>query len=217
VSLRFRNWSRFQHYANRAPPWIKLHRSLVDDEQYHALSGDGGKYLPLAWIIASESNGELPDSKRLAFRLRVSEAKAQTLVAEWSCWLIDDAASTALADSKQCINGMQHNPSTLTLPSSSVSEGGTGGVNEGFERFWAAWPRHHRKTNRAECLRRWRSCGLEAHTADILAGIEAWKSSRDWLKDGGQYIPAPLVWLNQERWTADFAPGVPEKPYEPNI
>jgi len=29
------------------------------------------KYLPLAWIIASEQNGQLPDIQHLAFRLRL--------------------------------------------------------------------------------------------------------------------------------------------------
>lgn len=33
-----------------------------------------------------------------------------------------------------------------------------------------------------------------------LEGLERWKGSRDWLKDGGQFIPHPATFLNQRRW-----------------
>jgi len=27
--LRVKNWGKFQHYKDRNPPWIKLHRGLL--------------------------------------------------------------------------------------------------------------------------------------------------------------------------------------------
>lgn len=36
--------------------------------------------------------------------------------------------------------------------------------------------------------------------AAALEGLERWKGSRDWLKDGGQFIPHPATFLNQRRW-----------------
>jgi hypothetical protein len=37
------------------------------------------------------------------------------------------------------------------------------------------------------------------------------KSSIDWRKESGAYIPAPLVYLNQRRWEgADNRPAAPE-------
>ena len=35
--LRVKNWSAFQHYRHRRPPWIKLHRGLLDDFAWHRL------------------------------------------------------------------------------------------------------------------------------------------------------------------------------------
>jgi hypothetical protein len=32
--------------------------------------------------------------------------------------------------------------------------------------------------------------------------VQAWKLSDDWAKDGGNFIPAPLVYLNSQRWEA---------------
>ena len=34
-------------------------------------------------------------------------------------------------------------------------------------------------------------------------GLSRWRLSRDWTDDGGAYVCAPLVWLNNERWTAE--------------
>ena len=100
--LRFRNWERFQHYRDRRPPWIKLHRTLIDDADFYGLSAIAGKYLPLAWIVASEHEtpGSLPCVKTLAFRLRITESLCNTLLREWMPYL-EHGASTALADCKQ--------------------------------------------------------------------------------------------------------------------
>ena len=49
-----------------------------------------------------------------------------------------------------------------------------------------------------------------------MAGLRAAKASEEWRKDGGQFVPAPLVWLNQRRWEAftevqaQAKPGTPE-------
>jgi hypothetical protein len=34
----------------------------------------------------------------------------------------------------------------------------------------------------------------------IHQSLVAAKSSHDWSKDGGKYIPNPATWLNQGRW-----------------
>jgi hypothetical protein len=81
------------------------------------------------------------------------------------------------------------------------------GSPEGFERFWQAWPAGIRKVAKAQCLRRWQAAGCEAFTDRVLASVRDHKASADWLKDGGAFIPAPLVWLNQSRWEAVLEPA----------
>lgn len=46
----------------------------------------------------------------------------------------------------------------------------------------------------------WRRAGAEPLSAQIVAHVERLKRSKDWVKDGGQFIPAPLVYLNNRRW-----------------
>lgn len=68
----------------------------------------------------------------------------------------------------------------------------------GFILFWTAWPKSFRKQARGKCLSLWRKKKLEGAAAEIIAHVEACKSSDQWREE--KYIPAPLVYLNGERW-----------------
>lgn len=85
--MRVKNWHKFQHFKDRAPPWIKLYRDLLDDLEWHELPPAAAKALVMLWLIASENKGELPDMKTLAFRLRVSETQAKSIVSSLGHWL----------------------------------------------------------------------------------------------------------------------------------
>lgn len=84
-----------------------------------------------------------------------------------------------------------------------------------FERFWRAWPsnggRYSRKGGKAACLAVWSRRYHWTQADQIIKHVEWLKTTADWLKDQGAYIPAPLVYLNQQRW--DGA-DVPEPPKE---
>jgi len=87
-----KNWSEFQHYKNRTPPWVKLHRTLLDDIEYHKLDCLAAKCLPLVWLIASENDGRLPDLHELAFRLRITETQCRKVINALSPWVYQDAS-----------------------------------------------------------------------------------------------------------------------------
>ena len=72
----------------------------------------------------------------------------------------------------------------------------------GFVSFWNAWPQHHRKAAKPQCARKWESKGCEAMADRIVSAVNAAKHSEGWTKESGKYVPAPLVWLNQEQWEA---------------
>lgn len=71
-----------------------------------------------------------------------------------------------------------------------------------FDEFWQAWPPHRRKADRKKCRAIWDRQDLDAKADEILVSLEAWKRSADWAKEDGNFIPAPMTWLNQERWEA---------------
>ena len=79
-----------------------------------------------------------------------------------------------------------------------------------FDVFWQVYPKKKskgqaRKTwdklKKAKCLPEW----------DILqTAITIAKASRDWEKDGGQFIPYPSTWLNAEGWEDDYEVEISE-------
>ncbi len=87
MTIRIKNWERFQHFKDRRPPWIKLYRDIIDDVDFHELDPLSAKHLVLIWIIASETDGVLPCSKKLAFRLRISEKQVESTISRLSHWL----------------------------------------------------------------------------------------------------------------------------------
>lgn len=86
---------------------------------------------------------------------------------------------------------------------------------KGFAEFWEVWPKSERKQAKGACLKAWVRVGACKDTKAIIAHIETCKDSDSWQKDGGQYIPAPLVYLNQKRW--EGAEVEPEQKIMPGV
>lgn len=57
---RIRNWETFQHYKDRNPPWVKLHRELLTSETW--VSGnDASRVLAIAcMLIAAATDNRIP-------------------------------------------------------------------------------------------------------------------------------------------------------------
>jgi len=88
--MRIKNWTKFQHFKDRRPPWVKLYRDILDDLEWHELDPLAAKVLVMLWLIASEDDGRIPDTKTLAFRLRLTEIKTKEIVIKLSHWLEHD-------------------------------------------------------------------------------------------------------------------------------
>ena len=58
--LYVKNWHTFQHYKDRNPPWIKLHRSILNDSDFISMP-EGAQYeLIRVWILAASGSGAVP-------------------------------------------------------------------------------------------------------------------------------------------------------------
>ena len=87
-----------------------------------------------------------------------------------------------------------NNTNTIPSPKERDKEKET----ELFERFWSSYPR---KVNKKEALKAWNSLKpSEELVSEIIEGVNAWKQSKQWSKDGGQYIPHPATFLRGKRW-----------------
>ena len=77
-----------------------------------------------------------------------------------------------------------------------------------FEKFWEIYP-SRRKVDKQRCSAKWGRLDLPTKEL-IMADLPKRVAGYDWIKNSGQYIPAPMSYLNGEKWLADIVP-VPGK------
>ncbi len=75
-----------------------------------------------------------------------------------------------------------------------------------FAEFWQAYPR---KMKRKVAERKYLLLDKRLHDK-ILSALEEFKDTEEWQEEGGQYIPHPSTWLNQERWEDELETSVSE-------
>lgn len=78
-----------------------------------------------------------------------------------------------------------------------------------FTEFWSAYPR---KVKKQTALKVWNKLKVNEETfSEIMAGLEAWKSCKQWNKDGGEFIPYPATFLNAMQWEDAPEPIEPDE------
>jgi hypothetical protein len=104
-----KNFQRFQHYKDRAPPWIKLYNELLDDYEFGRLPDASKMHLIAIWLLASRSDNKIPyDAAWVARRINANTKVDLTLLACAGFIVVDQQvqgveqdASSTLADCKQ--------------------------------------------------------------------------------------------------------------------
>lgn len=82
---------------------------------------------------------------------------------------------------------------------------------ERFQRFWKEYPR---KIGKGNAERAWSKIKPgEQLTAAIVAAVLRAKTSVQWTKDHGQFIPHPATWLNRKGWEDEHDSGTQEDRY----
>ena len=68
----------------------------------------------------------------------------------------------------------------------------------GFDEFWQSYPH---KVGKKAALSAWKKLKPNAGLrVKIMESLETQKSSQQWRRENGRYIPNPATWLNQGRW-----------------
>ena len=93
-------------------------------------------------------------------------------------------------------------------PVAPVPSGKAGEPDADFDRFWRAYPRKQAKGAARKAFAKARK---KAPLDVMLSAVEKQKTSWDWTKEGGQYIPQPASWLNGERWNDNWEGGSPQR------
>lgn len=78
--LRVKGWTKFQHYKDRRPPWIKLSRELLENYDWFRLQDASRSLAICIWLLAAENDdpqsGLISDDPEwLGFRARMEPKK----------------------------------------------------------------------------------------------------------------------------------------------
>lgn len=205
MKLIVKGWASFQHYKDRSPPWIKLHKTLLDNFEYQSLPLASRALAPMLWLLASEQiDGSIDaDPRKLAFRLRTSvdEVVAGLNPLIESGFFIGD--SIELADCKQSAmpeteTEVETEVERETKAKTPLAKKTKNKHDDNFERFWQLYPK---KVGKDAASKAWDKLKAKAETLLLIADALAWQVESDqWQKDGGQFIPNPSTYLNQARW-----------------
>lgn len=100
--LRVKKWEQFQHYRDRLPPWIKMHRELLTDYEFCILPDESKAHLMLIWLLASQMDGQVPDDARFIADHIGAKRPINLSILVASGWLItEQSASNPLAECEQ--------------------------------------------------------------------------------------------------------------------
>lgn len=69
-----------------------------------------------------------------------------------------------------------------------------------FAEFWSLYPNSKRKGAKGKCEELWAKKGFDDIAEQIFSHVRFMTESDDWTKDNGQYIKAPLAYLNGKPW-----------------
>ncbi len=206
--MKVKNWSRFQHYADRRPPWIKLHRRLIDEREWGQLPNSPAKTLIMLWLIASDTgtDGELPTVEDIAYLARMKPADICKHLQALAPFIENHATDTVADAASETETEAETETERISLDRDMLD----------FDLFWSTYPKRRGK---GAAEKAWiKTKAIRPPIEALLSALNAAMLSQDWAKNGGQYIPNPATWLNQKRWTDEHgAAGQPRAPQPVNI
>jgi len=178
----------------------------------HDLEVDG-------WLTRDTTGGKGRTSNYVLnlARLQAAAAERVHIAADSDSERVHSSTSKgALSDTKGALSGSKgctpvhpnhQEPSdkattreTLTLVGEIVPVS----VADGFESFWALYPR---KVGKGQARRAWDAAVKKCPGAEIIAGLERCRQQLVSVAEA-KFIPHPSTWLNGERWSDEPDPSV---------
>jgi len=227
--LRIKNWSKFQHYKDRNPPWIKLHFEMLSSEDWVVLD-DASRVLAVAcMLVASRDEGFVRvDSKGRRYIKRVAylnqEPDFKPLI---ECGFLTDA-SGHLADASTALADVRPEEETETETETEKPLGTSQGdapkddpdeYTPEFEQLWQGRPRRKGPDNKRKAFKAYRARLREGHSHEQMLG--AVQAYRRWLKSEGkletEFVKMAATFLGPDKhfeddWAASKGSPQPDMP-----
>lgn len=123
-----------------------------------------------------------------------------------------NAESNVISNAESNVTVTHREEKRRVLKPSRALRSGLNGSAGTFDLFWRAYPR---KKSKGDAEKAWAKIHPDEQlTEHILRAVEQAKTSADWRKDGGQFIPHPATWLNRRGWEDEHS--LPPPTHDPN-
>lgn len=207
MKIRPKNWASFQHYRDRAPPWIKLHKGLLDDFEFQSLPVASRALAPMLWLLASEhQDGTIDaDHNKLAFRLRLKVTEvteALKPLISYGFFEVVQIDSAPLAETEH-IARPEREAETQEQGEKELSASAD---LSAFQEFWEAYPKDKNMSKKA-AEAQWKRLAPEKRSFALAAvpGFRSYCSANSW------YRPVHAErFLSQERFEGYAAEPPPD-------
>lgn len=208
-TFHVKNFEKFQHYKDRAPPWIKLYNELLDDYEFGLLPDASKMHLIAIWLLASRSENKIPlDPAWVTRRINANTKVDLPLLAERGFIVIDQELHSVEQDASKplakCLSREREETEGETEKSrADISLRSTDDWPEDFgDLFWQAYPRKTEKLAAMKKLAGVRKSGLVTFV-DLMAGVQRYAAT----KPEPQFTKHPTTWLNAGCWADEVQTG----------
>jgi len=185
MTMVIRNWKKFQHFKDRRPPWIKLHREMLENRDMVSLSDKAFRVLIGLWLLASEDpngNGELPNPEDIAFRLRISKSCVDKALGELVSFVHQDDI-TVISEGYQVV------PPEVEVETEKEKRQKRDNLFE----IW--WDKYGKKVGLDKAKGKWLLL-TDGERQSCLDHVDAYVGSTP----EKQYRKNPLTYLNGKHW-----------------
>ena len=210
MPLRVKNWTKFQHYKKRNPPWIKVHVDILISEDW-VMTPDPLKGVLIAiMVVASKHDGYIPNNPEYIKRVANLDKlpNLQHFIEQGFLIIENGDASNMLADAStlQADACSSVSVSVSDLKNKSLPTWGNNPrpsrwnerLEESFMSFWNDYPR---KVDKGDARKSWKTINPDDDLlAEIMNGLARWNNSTNWLEGDKQFIKYPATWLNACSW-----------------
>lgn len=198
------DWGVFQNYKDRRPPWIRLHRTLLENRKFQSLPLSARAMLPMMWLLATETEDymsgiiDLPDED-ICFRLRITQAELEKN--------IQSLVSSCFIEVVRFDTGMYENVSQRQNTESETKTDNRPSV-EMFESFWNSWKPYEmvRGDKRKAGESYGKACAI-VNEKELLQAAKSYCETCARLKVKTKHV---VTWLNQRGWENEEQEKQPE-------
>lgn len=182
----------------------KMLNELVEKGFIIRYSVDGNKYIQVVNFAKHQNPHVKEQASEIPAPDKHGTSMMQTPEKQGSC-----TADSLSLDSLLLIpdSGFPLTDSPSPQPSPAGSGGAPKMTKEAmFKLFWESYPK---KKSKGQAEKAWNKIKPDELLLKlILNKLEDARSSPEWTKEGGKYIPYPATWLNAKGWEDEFVQGM---------